>query len=332
MERKATATAHPNLAFVKYWGRANADLNIPQNSSISVNLSSATTTTSVAFLESLNSDVVKINGRVSRDLRVSHHLDRIRQLAGINENASVESWNDFPASAGIASSASGFAALSLAASKAAGLDLDERQLSILARKGSGSACRSIPDGFVEWVAGTNDGDSYARQVAPPDHWDIRIFTVIVDEGEKPISSSKGHQYAETSPFYHARLAAVPRTLHDLRQALLCRDFSSFGKIIEREAVAMHCVAMTSDAANYEWLSGIYYWQPATVHMVRTVQTWRRQGLEVYFTIDAGPNIHLVCEERSQASLERALEQELRECGGRYLLSVPAEGARILSER
>ena len=198
MSPRVTAKAHPNLALVKYWGNADDGLNIPANSSISVNLDGATTTTTVAFLANRQSDAVAIDGRAA-DLaaydRVVRHLDRVRRLARISHCAVVESHNDFPASAGIASSASAFAALSLAASRAAGLDLDERQLSVLARKGSGSACRSIPDGFVEWVAGSDDETSYARQIAPPGHWDLRVVTVIFDGGAKDVSSSQGHRAA-----------------------------------------------------------------------------------------------------------------------------------------
>jgi diphosphomevalonate decarboxylase len=335
MNPKVTAAAHPNLAFVKYWGKADAKLNIPVNSSISVNLSGATTTTSVTFSADQDTDVVMINGHIATPKtynKVVCHLDRIRHLAGIDERAIVESSNDFPASAGIASSASAFASLSLAASEAAGLNLDERQLSILARKGSGSACRSIPDGFVEWSSGTGDSDSYAHQIAPPDHWDIKITTVILDERPKDISSSEGHQTAKTSPFYQARLDTLPRILKTVRQGLLTRDFRSFGQAVEREAVSMHVVAMTTHPEGRDWQSGVYYWQPATLYLIQAVQEWRHQGLEVYFTIDAGPNVHLLCEGEYQADLELELKQALHEFEGKYLVSVPARGAWIVKEQ
>jgi len=335
MALKVTARAHPNLAFVKYWGNADDALNIPANSSISVNLDGATTTTSVVFLADLERDQLTVDGRVATPAaygRVVRHLDRVRRLAGVTRRAIVESGNDFPASAGIASSASAFAALSLAASRAAGLDLDERQLSVLARKGSGSACRSIPGGFVEWAAGSDDETSYACQIAPPEHWDLRITTVIIDEGPKDVSSSEGHRAAGTSPFYRARLDALPQTLATVRQALLDKDLGTFGLAVEREAVSMHAVTMTSWLADRPWLSGVYYWQPGTLALILAVQEWRRQGLEVYFTIDAGQNVHLLCEGERQAKLEAALDRALVDVGGRTLVSAPGRGAWVMAEQ
>lgn len=331
---RVTAQAHPNLALVKYWGKLDEELNLPASSSISVNLSGATTTTSVLFTPEAEVDQVMIGGRVAEPkayARVVRHLDRVRALARIKERAVVESWNDFPSSAGIASSASAFAALSLAASKAAGLDLTERELSILARKGSGSACRSIPDGFVEFVAGTEDDTAYARQLFPPEHWDMRITTVIVDQQPKEVSSSEGHRATRTSPFYEAWLAALPPTLGAVRRALAKRDFRALGMAVERQAIAMHAVAMTSAPGDRDWLSGIYYWAPATVALIRAVQDWRRRGLEVYLTIDAGPNVHLLCEAKDQAELEKELPPLLPAFGGKYLVSRPAEGARIVQK-
>ena len=331
---KVTAKAHPNLALVKYWGKLDDELNIPASSSISVNLSGATTTTTVVFVTGAEADSVMIDGQAASPkafARVAKHLDRVRQLAGTTARARVESWNDFPASAGIASSASAFAALSLAASRAAGLSLAERELSSLARKGSGSACRSIPDGFVEFVAGGEDDTAYARQLFPPEHWDMRITTLIIDQRPKEVSSSEGHQATRTSPFYEAWLAALPPTLETVRRALADKDFRTLGMAVERQAIAMHAVAMTSSLADRDWLSGIYYWAPGTVSLIQAVQDWRRQSLEVYLTIDAGPNVHLLCEAKDQAELERDLGCLLLALGGRCLVSRPAAGARIVGE-
>lgn len=337
MNLRVTAAAHPSLALVKYWGNADDALNIPANSSIAVNLGSARTTTSVTFAPDLERDKVSIDGHAAQGesyARVVRHLDRVRALAQARELASagqravVESHNNFPASAGIASSASAFAALSLAAAKAAGLDLDERQLSILARKGSGSACRSISGGFVEWEAGDSDETSFARQIAPASHWALKITTVILDKQAKTVSSTEGHHLAWTSPFFQARLEALPRTLEVVRQALLDRDFATLGHTTEREAVSMHVVMMTSFVEDKDWLSGIYYWQPETLALIHAIQTWRRDGLAVYFTIDAGHNVHLLCEAQHQAELEQALDRLLPNLGARYLVSDLGGGAWI----
>ena len=331
----ATAAAHPNLAFVKYWGRRDADLNIPENGSISVNLSGATTTTTVTYDEVLGQDAVTLNDVVANTptlTRVSAHLDRVRALAGITTRARVVSHNDFPADVGFASSASAFAALSLAATRAAGLDLDLYDLSILARKGSGSACRSIPDGFVEWLPGWDDASSYARCLAPCNHWDLRVVTVVLPGRPKLISSLAGHRAAPTSPFYRARLKEMPHTLDLVRQALLARDFASFGLAVEREAWSLHAVAMTSHSEGAPWLSGIFYMEPATVRLIRAVQLWRRDGLPVAFTLDAGPSVHLLCEGSSLGAVLAAVPSAVAGTAPQVIVSRPGRGAWLVDEK
>src|SRR3989344_2439626 len=171
---KSTAIAPSNIAFTKYWGRKDEKLRLPMNGSISMCLSNLLTTTTVEFSEKLKADDIIINGerREKEALKVSKHLDRIRKLAGISTYAKVVSQNSFPTATGLSSSASGFAALTVAGAKAAGLNLSEKELSILARQGSGSACRSIPDGFVEWIDGDTSETSYAISLYPPEHWHI----------------------------------------------------------------------------------------------------------------------------------------------------------------
>ena len=329
---KFTAVAHPNLAFVKYWGKTDFNLNLPTNSSISVNLSAATTTTSVQFTNEIDGDQVVLNGKSAEShaaARISKHLDRIRKLADLSLPAIVDSTNDFPASAGIASSASGFAALTLAATRAAGLDLSQKRLSILARQGSGSACRSIPDGYVKWEAGSNDGNSFAVELAPPSHWDLRVTTVIFSEQAKDISSSEGHRAAENSEYFCQRLETLNKTLANVEQAILQRDFELFGMTMEREAVSMHAIAMTAAVPSRPWLSGIYYWQPETILFIQQVQRWRQQGISVYFTIDAGASMHLICEAATQPQLEAELATMQAATNFRYIVSEPAYGARII---
>jgi diphosphomevalonate decarboxylase len=332
MAMTVTAAAHPSLALVKYWGNADDALNIPSNNSISLNLGGATTKTTVTFDAGLDADTLTINGAPagqSAYARVVRHLDRVRALASIETRAAVESHNDFPASAGVASSASAFAALSLAASRAAGLDLDVRALSILARKGSGSACRSIPGGFVEWRAGEDDATSFAQQIAPSDWWDLRVTTVIIAAQPKEISSTEGHRTANTSPFYKARLEHLPRTLATVRGALAVRDFTALGQAVEREAVSLHVVAMTAAPPSCGWCSGIYYWRPETIALIHALQIWRSEGLEVYFTMDAGANVHILSLGEDQPALEDALAALPPEVGGRYIVSRPGRGAWVV---
>jgi len=305
----ATAVAHPNIAFIKYWGVADADLRLPANSSISMNLGNAETRTTVRFLPDAapgTPDRLILNNREvagpERD-RVSLHLDRIRTRAGITFPAEVMSSNNFPAAAGIASSASAFAALTLAGCAAAGLNLTEREASILARLGSGSACRSIPGGFVEWLAGTTSDTSYAHSLAPADHWDLRDLVVLVSQQAKPISSTAGHQSAPTSPFFRARLETLPARLAQVRRAIHERDFAALAEATEADAIAMHAVMMTSRPP-------IYYWQPETIRLIQATLRWRAAGLPVCFTIDAGPNVHLITLPEAQDRLLESIREEI----------------------
>jgi diphosphomevalonate decarboxylase len=211
----ASALAHPNIAFIKYWGNRDDSLRLPANGSISMNLDELHTRTTVTWDASLPGDSLELNGmhKTGPALeRVSSFLDIVRQMAGFNLHAAVRSENNFPAGAGIASSASAFAALSLAASRAADLALPEMELSRLARHGSGSACRSVPGGFVEWLPGKSDADSYAASIAAPEHWDLVDCIALVSTGHKATGSTHGHTLAGTSPLQSARVEDAPRRL------------------------------------------------------------------------------------------------------------------------
>ena len=286
----ATAFANANIAFIKYWGNRDAQQRIPSNGSISMNLGGLFTRTRVAFNPELTADSLVINERPSTGAalrRVSVFMDRIRQLAEVNQYTAITSTNNFPTGAGIASSASAFAALSLAATSAAGISLDERDLSRLARTGSGSACRSVPGGFVEWQAGNDDSDSFAYSIAPPDHWDLIDCVVIVSETHKPTGSTEGHRLADTSPLQAARVNDAPRRLAICRQAILARDFEALAEVSELDCNLMHAVMMTSSPR-------LIYWQAATLEVIHAVQAWRKSGMPIFYTIDAGPNVHALC--------------------------------------
>jgi diphosphomevalonate decarboxylase len=294
----STAVAHPNIALIKYWGDADQDLHIPANGSISMTLAELCTQTSVKFDPQLIGDEFILNGKVldgAALARVKQLLDRVRHMAGMVAFARVKSENNFPSSAGIASSASGFAALSLAASHAAGLSMDERSLTRLARTGSGSACRSISGGFVEWLPGTNDLDSYAVSIAQATHWDLVDCVAIVSQAEKSHSSLMGHALAATSPLQSARLADAPRRLDLCRQAILSRDFVALAEVVELDSNLMHAVMCTSQPP-------LIYWLPATLAVIQAVQAWRKAGLPACYTIDAGPNVHVICAEPDSESI------------------------------
>lgn len=290
MEKSATAIAHPNIALIKYWGNQDDQLRIPANGSISINLSGLETRTKVSFNSAYSQDSLILNGvNAEPDAleRVSSFLDLIREMSSLKAYAHIESANNFPTGTGIASSASAFAALALAASTAAGLELSESDLSRLARRGSGSACRSIPGGFVEWFAGTDDKTSYAASFAPPEYWALADCIVIVSQTHKAVGSTDGHTTADSSLIQNVRVVTAPARLSICREAIINRDFLSLAQVVELDSNLMHAVMMTSQPP-------LLYWQPATLKIIQNVQEWRQNGLECFYTIDAGPNVHVLC--------------------------------------
>ena len=334
--KKVVVEAPSNLAFVKYWGKINSELNIPYNSSISVNLSNAKTTTTIQFDEDLKEDeVVNASGKTSASFsfRITNHLNRIRSIAKVDTKARVFTQNTFPTGVGIASSASGFAALTLASITALDLKLSEKELSSLSRLGSGSACRSIPNGFVEWRAGSDNDTSYAVSIAQPNYWDISILSVVVTKKEKEYSSTDGHALSLNSPFFEARMKQLPERLNTVRKAILEKDFDAFGREIEIEAISMHSIAMTAQSQNMKsWISGIYYWIPETLELIKEVQKWRSEGLRLYFTLDAGPTVHLVCETNNMSQVKSAIDALEKKASNRTwdtLINFPTLGARVL---
>jgi len=285
----ASAQANPNIAFIKYWGNRDDALRLPANGSISMNLDGLCTITGVTFDPDLSADHLIINGIAASEparRRVQDFLDHLRQMAGTILYARVDSRSNFPIGVGIASSASAFAALSLAACAAIGLDLSPAELSRLARRGSGSACRSIPSGFVEWLAGAEDVDSYAVSIAPPEHWNLIDSIAVVNRGHKGTTSSEGHRTAWSSPLQEARVAGASRRLQSCRRAIQERDFASLADIMELDSNLMHAVMTTSTP-------GLIYYLPATLAVIQAVRRWREEGLPVGYTIDAGPNVHVI---------------------------------------
>jgi len=272
-----------------------------------MNLNGLFTRTTVNFSAALSTDNLLINSTpvTGKGLdRVSYILNLVRKMANINERAEVTSENNFPAGAGIASSAAAFAALALASSRAAGLTLSEAQLSVLARRGSGSASRSIPAGFVEWQMGQSEEDSYAFSIAPVDHWNLVDCVAIVSSSHKKTGSTEGHAIAGTSPLQNARVADAPRRIEICRNAILKKDFEAFANIIEHDSDMMHSVMMTSNPP-------LMYWQSATIEIFHQVREWRASGLPVGYTVDAGANVHVIC----LGEYAKEIEKRLRELPG-----------------
>lgn len=322
--QKATAESCANIALVKYWGNTDQALRLPANPSLSMNMAGLTSTTTVAFDPALDEDQVELDGApLTRDgrQRVVDHLDRVRALARCSERARVVSRNSFPSGAGLASSASGFAALTVAAAAAAGLSLSQPELSALARLGSGSASRSVPGGFVEWLPAERHEDSYGVSIAPPEHWPLADVIAIVAAEHKDVGSTPGHALADTSPLQSARVESTPARFGACKAALLERDFDRLAPVVELEALAMHAVMFTSTPP-------LIYWTPTTLRLMEAVRAWRRQGLPVAFTIDAGPNVHCLC------PLEAAelVEQRLRAIPGvrQMVRATPGGPSRLVT--
>lgn len=320
---KATAEARANIALVKYWGRTDAALNLPLTGSISLTVDNLVTRTTVEADASLGRDALTINGAVQEGAplrRVVQHLDHLRKRAGNPVFCRVASENTFAASAGLASSASAFAALTVAGFAALGAEASPREMSAYARLGSGSAARSLFGGFVEWRAGARHEESYAEPLAPVDHLDLHDVVVVLSEGEKKVGSLEGHALAGTSPLNAGRVGRVPTLLHEVREGVRARDVRRLGEAAEEDAYLMHAVMMTSRPS-------LLYWAPETVAGLHAVRRWREEGLSVYATIDAGPNLHLLCPAGEAPEVARRAREELGVAN--VLDNGPGEGARLI---
>jgi diphosphomevalonate decarboxylase len=323
--RVGAALAHSNIAFSKYWGKRAYEGNYPATPSLSLTLDALTTRTKVIFESSLPADRFLLGGKEMSGaplVRVRGLLDRLRAATKTSHFAEVVSTSDFPIAAGLASSASGFAALALAAVNALGLDWDIARVSDLARASSASAARSLYGGFVELPAGPVESTTRplsARTVAPPGHVDWRLVIVVAGEGSKPVGSTSGmEQTRGASPYYAAWLALAPRLHEGLLQALSVRDLERFGSLAEESAFAMHASAMAAQ---------VVYFSGATLDVLLRVRELRASGLSLFATMDAGPHVKVLCRADDAPEIARSL----RTVPGitRVLEARPAEGARAI---
>jgi diphosphomevalonate decarboxylase len=297
-----TARAQVNLALVKYWGKRDAALNLPATGSISVTLDGLGVEATVAF--GGEADRLMIDGAPAAGAeaeRVARFLDLVRAEAGLRAGARVETRSTVPRAAGLASSAAAFAALAVAGSRAAGLRLDPPALSALARRGSGSAARSIFGGFVEWQRGERaDGaDSFATPLAGPEHWDVRVVVAITSTAPKPVSSRDGMRRAEASPYYPAWVAGAATDLRAARDAIRGRDLEALGTVAERSALKMHAVGLAAEPP-------LLYWRGATVECVHRVWALRHDGLGAWVSIDAGPQVKVLCAAADEGRIAEVL--------------------------
>jgi diphosphomevalonate decarboxylase len=299
--RKITAVAPANIAFIKYWGARDLDHALPCQPSISMTLERCVTRTTVEALGEGADDELRLPDAAFAP-RIERQLAEIRRHAGSRDGLRIATENSFPSAAGMASSASGFAALTLAATRALGLVVEPRELSRLARRsGSGSAARSALGGYVEWPAGASDAEGYAFPLAPAEHWALCDVIAIVDSGSKPVSSLEGHRRASSSPYFETRLRAVEQRLALTRQAIAERRFDLLGPVVEEEAIDLHLIAMSSRPP-------IFYWRPGTLAVLEQVRQLRQSGVAAWATLDAGPNVHVICMPPDEQAVAERLGQ------------------------
>lgn len=319
MNQSAVAVARSNIALVKYWGKSARGGNLTAVPSLSLTLDALRTTTRVRFDAALASDVVRIGGASAEGRpreRVITLLDELRVRTNIALRAEVVSENDFPTASGLASSASGFAALAHAAQAALGLGLDAREVSRIARRASASAARSIYGGFVELRA---DAES-AEPVVAPDFWDLRMVIAATTLGPKTTASTDGMLHTQaTSPYYAAWVSAAPALFEQAKQALLARDLPSLGDAMEQSTLMMHACMLAARPS-------LLYWRDATLRVVERVRWLRANGLAAHFTMDAGPHVKVLTtrDDASEVAAELAAIPGVE----RVLTSGPGGGVEL----
>lgn len=297
--KTACAVAHANIALAKYWGKASVEQNLPAVPSLSLTLAPLRTITRVTFDPELAADQATLDGEPlsGRPLgRVAELLDRVRQRAGSPARARVESTNELPTAAGLASSASGFAALALAALRAAGLEPSLEAVSDLARASSASAARSVYGGWVALAAGART----AERVAGPDQLPVAMLVAVTARGPKAVGSTEGMLHTErTSPYYSAWVADAPRLFAEVRRAVLDRDLPALGAAMEQSALMMHASMLAARPT-------LCYFRPATLAVMERVQELRKAGTLAFYTMDAGPHVKVLTDLGSEAAVAEAL--------------------------
>lgn len=307
MRARSTVQAPANIAFIKYWGTTAPERALPANPSISMTLRECVSRCTVELRDGGEDEILLVDDEGPHvpppafSDRIQAHLDRLREWAGREVRFRVGTQNSFPAGAGLASSASGFAALTLAVLRVLDLDPGPAQRSALARRsGSGSAARSVFGGFVRWpVADAGPAIAPAAPIAGPDHWPLRDIIAVVETEPKAVSSLEGHQRAPGSPHYARRQTLLPERLEVVGTAIRERSLDRLGPVLEEEAVELHLIAMSSRPP-------IFYWRPATLAVLEAVRGLREDGVAAYFTMDAGANVHVVCEPAEAAAVVERL--------------------------
>jgi diphosphomevalonate decarboxylase len=332
MKKKIKIKSPANIAFIKYWGQKDADSVLPYTDSFSMNLSNCYTIVEFEIHDDASKKELFIKDYKSNEFKKAspdalqkvlafYHTARLHLKVKKDIGFTIKSENSFPKKAGIASSASFFSALALAFATAFGKKLSQQELSVLARlSGSGSACRSVPDGFVWWEKGVDSETSYAYSIAKPDYWDVVDMVLILNAEEKKVGSQEGHKGAESSLLYADRLLSLDMRLTDIKEAFEKKDFKKFGKLIEEETLSMHMVMMTQSPQ-------LYFWSGKTLDVMKKTIELRNQGIDAFYTIDAGENVHIICEKKNEKKVYDyfSKQDEVQE----IIVNYPTIGVRVV---
>ncbi len=323
MKNRGKARAYSNIALIKYWGKRDESYVLPMNSSVSLTLECFYTETQVIFSNSFNEDIFYLNDKLqdrAATQKISSFLDLFRKASNNSMKATVNSNNFVPTAAGLASSASGFAALAAATNIASGLNLNPKDLSMYARQGSGSATRSIYGGFVEWQRGRSEKDSYAIAIDDAS-WDIGMVIVIVNSKEKSVSSREGMKHTvATSPFYKVWPQSAEEDIKEIKLAIANRDFERVGSIAERNGLMMHATMLGANPP-------LSYWEPGSVVVMQMVRELRKEGILSYFTMDAGPNVKILCRLSEANKIADRIRQVFNE--DQVIVTGPGPGIVVL---
>lgn len=294
------ARAHTNIALIKYWGKKDAKLRLPLMSSLSMTLDAFYSETKITDCDE---NIFTLNGEVQNDKsagRVFNYLKMMQERFGVSGNLRVDSVNHVPTAAGLASSSSAFAALSAAFADHYHLEVDKTELSRMARMGSGSASRSIFGGFAVWQKGDSDLSSYAYPIDENPKMDLQLLAIEINQNPKKISSTKGMEMSKSSPFYQTWLDRNDQEIADMEKAIKSSNFTKLGSLAELNASEMHSLTFTAQP-------GFTYFEPDTIKAIKLVESLRQNGVECYYTIDAGPNVKVLCQLRNVQEITKAFE-------------------------
>ncbi len=324
---KVSAKSHSNIAFIKYWGKKDEIKRMPYNDSISMNLDKFFTLVTAETIDG-NKDILLSESNLDEKSkkRFEKAVIFLKQQFELDKNFKIKSQNsmDFAAK-GVASSASFFSALTKALSFFSKKKLSEKELSIIARQLSGSACRSIPDGFVYWKIA--DKESFAYSLYDEKYWDI-VDVVFIQKNakKKKISSSKGHSIVLSSIFFKTRIKNINNRISKVLNAIKNKEFKTFGSLIEKEAIEFISVSLTADPV-------LYYWNYKTWMLFEKIWDIREKAnIPVYFTVDAGTTVHAIVEQKNvKTFLDKINEQGLVIDNYESFVCKPSKGASFVKD-